>query len=133
MSLIESLETAIKSTEVERDSWESQGYFHYFNNAVGQIEAYRDCIQMITDATTPRPPQPGWFGTGPGQWDSWMTESGRLLRDGQWFRLPGCTCHYPDGRILFNRESVEESVVPVAREGYPAPRQGGKWVWEKDQ
>ena len=121
MSLIDRLQNAINSTQAERDSWEQQGYFHHYNNAVGQIEAYEDCIQMITDAITPRPPQAEWFGTGPGQWDAWMTESGRLLRNGRWFRLPGCKCHYPNGRILFNGESVEENVVPVAREGYPAP------------
>lgn len=40
------------------------------------------CIDDLDDACTPRPPQPEWFGTGPGQWDSWTILG--LGQPGKW-------------------------------------------------
>ena len=86
----------------------------------------KHCIAELTDATTPRPPKSEWFGTGPGQWDSWwFAEFGicrRCVLNGEWLHA-----HWGagfDGTMGAEYFPVKLrhglSCIPVRREGPPA-------------
>lgn len=113
-------------TMIER--WEDKA-----TSKVGQEDDERYgvqfCLNELSDACTPRPPKPEWFGTGPGQWDSWWfayEEGGAAMT------LKHVELHATnDGGyyLKFGRDNWSHEVwldaiavvVPVAREGFPAP------------
>lgn len=88
--------------------------------------AYETCITDLTDATTPRPPKAEWFGTGPGQWDSWWVKeslvNGQKGSSGVWVsvRVDGLFIGH-DGFVPSWMIEDIECCVPVAREGFPCP------------
>lgn len=73
----------------------------------------------MSDSCTPRPPQPEWFGTGPGQWDSWWVDMHDPDVDPFVARASDGYCIRSLAKIVA-RDAVMEC-VPVAREGFPAP------------
>lgn len=91
------------------------------------FEAVLDCTTELKDACTPRPPQAEWFGdpdTEPGKWDAWWFEDFGVFR--QVHIRPGTTT--PEPWLYGNIDGYAEvrwrdsfKVVPVAREGFPAP------------
>ena len=79
------------------------------------------CATSFRKACTPRQPKAEWFGTGPGQWDAWMDESGRVYRNGRWSVQPACGCCNPKPAPLFNYKPICDPVIPVARTGAAIP------------
>lgn len=84
----------------------------------------------FVDACTPREPNPKWFGTGKGQWDSWwvfFTPEYRL-RPTVFYE-----CSAQDGVLFAKSFGCDlrdvKACVPVAREGFPSPR-GWKGIAE---
>lgn len=77
-------------------------------------QAVVTCADVFEQACEPRPPKPGWFGTGPGQWDSWWL----IPAEKTVFTNQG------EGKVARNCTSIDCTrialVLPVAREGYPA-------------
>lgn len=78
-------------------------------------QAVVTCADTFEQACEPRAPKPEWFGTGHGQWDSWMiwsqsTMSWELWRDSQ----------EHSGLRKYGLRDIQ-SCIPVARTGYPAP------------
>lgn len=82
------------------------------------------CIAEFQDATTPREPEPEWFGTGPCQHPAWWIKAGRYRTV-----LYGCRVRWngsvPVAIRSDNATDIPweelEAVVPVELEGYPAP------------
>ena len=78
----------------------------------------------LEDATTPREPEPEWFGTGPRQHPAWWIKAGRYRTV-----LYGCRVRWngsvPVALRSDNATDIPweelEAVVPVELEGYPAP------------
>lgn len=76
---------------------------------------------ILDDACTPRPPKAEWFGTGPGQWDAWWIESWGVLRNVRLEDDGGLEGYNEVGELVSMYYDPTCNVVPVAREGFPAP------------
>lgn len=89
--------------------------------AVAACAEWQTAVVDLTDACTPRPPKAEWFGTGPGQWDAWWVEGCGVLR--RTVLIDG-VIHGWDERGEFRTPimgGTSRRVLPVSREGYPAP------------
>ncbi len=80
----------------------------------------RRVIAVYEDACTPRPPQPEWFGTGPGQWDTWLVEFVPSYRHRPTILHECFQCEGILHSKSFGCDLKEiKHCVPVAREGFP--------------
>lgn len=97
------------------------------NNARGFGMALASAAADLEAACTPRPPQPEWFGTGPGQWDTWWIKRKGENKYGYAHNARVITVDWSDEKyaLIATGEScvfsLIESCVPVAREGFSAP------------
>lgn len=86
-------------------------------------QAVDTCLDAFEQACEPRPPKAEWFGTGPGQWDAWwvQTTGGRQCL----MRNVAYTVDSTGGWLETKDECWKvmyvAGVIPVAKEGYPAP------------
>jgi len=106
---------------------EMQAQSHTWETEVQKADA-RELIELMTvyaqsleDACTPRAPKPEWFGTGPGQWDSWWVsyEEGGAAMTFRGIHVRGDILIFPDKHEVWLDAIV--SCVPVARTGFPSP------------
>lgn len=129
MTLIKHLKAVLKITNDEWDAADDAEDWERYDRLEGEVEAYEHCIKLLTDATTPRPPQAEWFGTGPGQWGDWYIawvghdniERELLVRNAQYCdesMLPRITWDNPGDTI---KGSLGFDVIiackPIARKG----------------
>lgn len=80
-------------------------------------QAVTTCADVFEQACEPRAPKAEWFGTGPGQWDRWMVGRRRTRGRKSWVMWTVSTHTWMPGYW----PTAKTVVVPVAREGYPAP------------